>query len=657
MPPTHHIIKVMRRSLAPPLLLAFAEIRLIPCKINPIHGGTQDFSSIGKHGRYFDLVDFSVIEGFKVPADMTICSFKERLTEEFGTPVQCQRLWWWTRRQNNTYRVDRPLTTEEEKIPVVHTLAIPKWLNRDDYLVFLKLYDPEKARLRYVGSLYVKDSWTVSHVLHTLRNLAGFRGSGRIELYKIVTGDIICYQKILKTQDLPKYHSVASFLQHICDQKEEEMKRQILEEKIAGLEHQASADRLEKVETLIAYDQMKHERDNAVRQVNELRDQSTHAILKFSRCDLEKATEHFDDACKVGDTEYGRTYKAIHGTEVAIKLSSTESLFQQEVTVLGQCRHPNIITFIGVCSKISALVYEWLPNGRNLEDHIVRANNSTPLPWQNRTQIIGEICCALLFLHSNNKNPPTAALIHGDLRPCNILIDDDAASNRIRLCNVGLSSLFLQPGTCPPNLMERLPYMDPEFITTGELTTLSDVYSFGVIILRLLTGMPPLNLSKKVAAELESDNLHCLIDKSAGDWPYKEAKQLGVLGVRCAEMAREKWPDLLNEVWRVVRPLMRKPSSCPYFPPASPEVCVPAPFICPILMEIMKDPQVASDGFTYEGEAIRRWFDSGNNRSPMTNLVLPDLKLIPNRVLRSSIHEYLRQQKQHQQQEEEDSVT
>lgn len=126
--------------------------------------------------------------------------------------------------------------------------------------------------------------------------------------------------------------------------------------------------------------------------------------------------------------------------------------------------------------------------------------------------------------------------------------------------------------------------MDPEFITTRELTTLSDVYSFGVIILRLLTGMAPLNLSKKVAAELESDNLHRLIDKSAGDWPYKEAKQLAVLGVRCAEMAREKRPDLLNDVWRVVRPLMRKPSSCPYFPPASPEVCIPAPFICPILM-------------------------------------------------------------------------
>uniref|UniRef100_A0A0E0KF70 RING-type E3 ubiquitin transferase n=1 Tax=Oryza punctata TaxID=4537 RepID=A0A0E0KF70_ORYPU len=630
MPPTHRIIKVAR---------------------------TEDFSTIGKHGRYFDLVDFSVIEGFKVPADMTICSFKERLTEEFGTPVQCQRLWWWARRQNNTCRVDRPLTTEEEKQPVVQALAIPKWSNRDDYqLVFLKLYDPEKARLRYVGSLYVKNSWTVSCVLQTLRSLAGFRGSDRIELYKeikfdpwvlceaidlhctfsaseIVTGEIICYQKILKPDDLPKYPSVPSFLQHICDQKEEEMKRHILEEKIAGLEHQASTDRLQKEVTLIAYDQMKHERDNALRQVNELRDQSTHAILKFSRCDLEQATEHFNNACKVGDTEYGRTYKAIiHDTDVAIKLSSTESLFQQEVTVLGQWRHPNIITFIGVCSRTSALVYEWLPNG-NLEDRIVCANNSTPLPWQNRTQIIGEICCALLFLHSNKK---PGALIHGDLRPCNILID---GSYRIRLCNVGLSNLFLQPGKCPPNLMERLPYMDPEFITTGELTTLSDVYSF---------GMPPLNLSKKVAAELEGDSLHKLIDKSAGDWPYKEAKRLAVLGVRCAELAREKRPDLLNDVWRVVKPLMRKPSSCPYFPQASGEVCAPAPFICPILMEIMKDPQVASDGFTYEGEAIR----SGNNRSPMTNLVLPDLNLVPNRVLRSSIHEYLRQQRQQQQQDD-----
>nr|ABF96697.1 hypothetical protein LOC_Os03g31079 [Oryza sativa Japonica Group] len=47
---------------------------------------------------------------------------QEKLTEKFGTPLQCQRLWWWARRQNNTYRVDRPLTTEEENLPVSKTL-------------------------------------------------------------------------------------------------------------------------------------------------------------------------------------------------------------------------------------------------------------------------------------------------------------------------------------------------------------------------------------------------------------------------------------------------------------------------------------------------------------------------------------------------------
>uniref|UniRef100_A0A0E0D2A1 RING-type E3 ubiquitin transferase n=1 Tax=Oryza meridionalis TaxID=40149 RepID=A0A0E0D2A1_9ORYZ len=325
----------------------------------------------------------------------------------------------------------------------------------------------------------------------------------------------------------------------------------------------------------------------------------------------------------------------IHYTMVAIKLSSSQSLFQQEISVLRQWRHPNIITIIGVCSEASALIYEWLPNG-NLEDCIVCTNNSPPLSWHNRTQIIGENCCALLFLHSNK---PTA-LVHGDLRPCNILID---ANYRSKLCNFGLSNLFLQPGTCPPNLMARLPYMDPEFNTTGELTTLSDVYSLGVIILQLLTGMPPLTLSEKVAEALESDSLHLLIDKSAGDWPYIQAKQLALIGLSCTEMTRKKRPDLLTKVWKVVEPLTRKPlaATWPYLQSATGDSCVPSAFICPISLEIMKDPQMASDGFTYEAEAIRSWFDRGNIRSPMTNLVLPNLTLIPNRVLFSSIHELL----------------
>ena len=62
--------------------------------------------------------------------------------------------------------------------------------------------------------------------------------------------------------------------------------------------------------------------------------------------------------------------------------------------------------------------------------------------------------------------------------------------------------------------------------------------------------------------------------------------------------------------------------------------------------EIMNDPYIAADGFTYEGEAIKGWLDSGHSTSPMTNLKLEHSQLVPNRALRSAILEW-RQQEQH----------
>lgn len=59
------------------------------------------------------------------------------------------------------------------------------------------------------------------------------------------------------------------------------------------------------------------------------------------------------------------------------------------------------------------------------------------------------------------------------------------------------------------------------------------------------------------------------------------------------------------------------------------------------LQEIMRDPHIAADGFTYEVEAIKGWIESGHNTSPMTNLMLRNHELIPNRALRSAIQEWL----------------
>jgi hypothetical protein len=48
---------------------------------------------------------------------------------------------------------------------------------------------------------------------------------------------------------------------------------------------------------------------------------------------------------------------------------------------------------------------------------------------------------------------------------------------------------------------------------------------------------------------------------------------------------------------------------------------VPMDFVCPITSEIMTDPVLCEDGFSYERSAIETWFSKDKRTSPMTNMV------------------------------------
>ncbi|GJQ86807.1 hypothetical protein Trydic_g5595 [Trypoxylus dichotomus] len=68
---------------------------------------------------------------------------------------------------------------------------------------------------------------------------------------------------------------------------------------------------------------------------------------------------------------------------------------------------------------------------------------------------------------------------------------------------------------------------------------------------------------------------------------------------------------------------------------------VPIDFLCPITHEIMREPVIVSDGFTYERRAITEWFMSGKFTSPMTNMVLINTDYKPNIELRNAIYSFL----------------
>ncbi|XP_051479887.1 WD repeat, SAM and U-box domain-containing protein 1 isoform X2 [Apus apus] len=73
-------------------------------------------------------------------------------------------------------------------------------------------------------------------------------------------------------------------------------------------------------------------------------------------------------------------------------------------------------------------------------------------------------------------------------------------------------------------------------------------------------------------------------------------------------------------------------------------VTIPDEFLCPITRELMKDPVIAADGYSYEREAMENWISTKRRASPMTNLPLPFLMLTPNRTLKMAINRWLETQ-------------
>lgn len=254
-----------------------------------------------------------------------------------------------------------------------------------------------------------------------------------------------------------------------------------------------------------------------------------------------------------------------------------------QVEVLSRVRHPNLVTLIGACPEAGSLIYDYLPNG-SLQDRLACKGNTPPLSWQTRMRIAIEVCSALIFLHSNKPH----SIVHGDLKPANILLDANFISKLgdfgiCRLIPLDENSTNITTPCHRTGPKGTVGYMDPEFVVTWELTVKSDVYSYGIILLQLLTRKPAKNISVEVQYALDKGKLNMILDASAGEWPYKQAKQLAQVALKCCKVNRKSRPDLESEVWKVLEPMGTLGGVSLSFGLGSGELCqIPSYFICPI---------------------------------------------------------------------------
>ncbi|XP_062009586.1 probable LRR receptor-like serine/threonine-protein kinase At3g47570 [Rosa rugosa] len=212
---------------------------------------------------------------------------------------------------------------------------------------------------------------------------------------------------------------------------------------------------------------------------------------RVSYLELLSATNGFNESNLLGTGGFGSVYKGTlsDGIDVAIKVFNLElegafSSFEVECEMLSNVRHRNLVKVISCCSQIDfkGLVLNYMPNG-SLEKWLYSQNSS--LNIMQRLDIMIDVASALEYLHHGYEVP----VVHCDLKPSNILLDDDMVAH---VADFGIAKLLGGGDSMTQTMtLATIGYMAPEYGMQGIVTRRGDVYSFGIVVMETFSRRKP----------------------------------------------------------------------------------------------------------------------------------------------------------------------
>ncbi|KAK4255603.1 hypothetical protein QN277_008582 [Acacia crassicarpa] len=209
---------------------------------------------------------------------------------------------------------------------------------------------------------------------------------------------------------------------------------------------------------------------------------------------------------RVGIGFFGEVFRGVwNGTEVAIKVFLEQDLtaenmedFCNEISILSRLRHPNVILFLGACTKPPRLsmVTEYMERG-SLYYLIHVSGQKKKLNWQRRLKMLRDICRGLMCIHRMK-------IVHRDLKSANCLVNKHWT---VKICDFGLSRIMTESNVKDTSSAGTPEWMAPELIRNEPLDEKCDIFSLGVLMWELCTlsrpweGIPPERVVYAVANE------------------------------------------------------------------------------------------------------------------------------------------------------------
>ncbi|KAL6599289.1 hypothetical protein ACP70R_045783 [Stipagrostis hirtigluma subsp. patula] len=240
-----------------------------------------------------------------------------------------------------------------------------------------------------------------------------------------------------------------------------------------------------------------HKELSALQRMLERREKPSNLSLSI----LKYITDDFSEERKIGKGGCGEVYKGIlpNGHIVAVKKlfnrhTIDDKQFNQEFQSMIMVEHHNIVRFIGYCSHTEQkavriegkfimaemrerlLCFEYISKG-SLDNYLT--DELRGLEWCTRYKIIKGISEGLHHLHMEKH------IIHMDLKPANILLDDYMVP---KITDFGVSRLAEISHTLSNDRLCSPQYCAPEYRHHGKMSLKSDIYSLGAIIIELVTG-------------------------------------------------------------------------------------------------------------------------------------------------------------------------